>query len=306
MAKYILVTGANKGIGLAIVTRCLRDHEDTRLILGCRSLERAEQARDGLVESGIDSERVSLVQLDTGDTVSCQSAAKKCAEKLGGCKMYAVVNNAGIGTGELAEVLNVNTRGPHRVTEAFLPLLDTSQGRIVNISSGAAPKAVEASSEARQRFFVDPSVTWTQIDAVVNEALTVGVDGFEAAGLGKALGGYGLSKALLNSYTMAVAREHPELKVNACTPGMIDTDIINGWLPWFLPTFVGRALARWWMEAKTPDEGTAAPMRLLFDDSLEGNGRFYGSDTKRSPLDRYRAPGSTEYAGEKAPRGSKL
>jgi hypothetical protein len=47
---------------------------------------------------------------------------------------------------------------------------------------------------------------------------------------------------------------------------------------------------------KTPREGATAPMHLLFG-KLEGNGRYYGSDGKRSPLDRYRAPGSPEYTG---------
>jgi hypothetical protein len=45
---------------------------------------------------------------------------------------------------------------------------------------------------------------------------------------------------------------------------------------------------------KTPAEGAKAPLHLLFG-TLEGNGRYYGSDGKRSPLDRYRAPGSPEY-----------
>jgi carbonyl reductase 1 len=38
-------------------------------------------------------------------------------------------------------------------------------------------------------------------------------------------------------------------------------------------------------------------MFLLFGQP-EGNGRYYGSDAKRSPLDRYRSPGSEPYTGE--------
>jgi hypothetical protein len=37
-------------------------------------------------------------------------------------------------------------------------------------------------------------------------------------------------------------------------------------------------------------------MHLLFG-TLPGTGHYYGSDAKRSPLDRYRAPGSAEYTG---------
>jgi carbonyl reductase 1 len=38
-------------------------------------------------------------------------------------------------------------------------------------------------------------------------------------------------------------------------------------------------------------------MFLLFDES-GGSGRYYGSDGVRSPLDRYRAPGSPPFEGE--------
>ena len=48
---------------------------------------------------------------------------------------------------------------------------------------------------------------------------------------------------------------------------------------------------------KPPSAGAVAPMHLLFDE-LEGNGRYYGSDAKRSPLDRYRSPGSPPYVGD--------
>ncbi len=47
---------------------------------------------------------------------------------------------------------------------------------------------------------------------------------------------------------------------------------------------------------KPPAQGARAPMHLLFGE-LEGNGRYYGSDAQRSPLDRYRSPGSPPYTG---------
>ena len=79
---------------------------------------------------------------------------------------------------------------------------------------------------------------------------------------------------------------------------MIATDIMGSFLPWWvpIPSAVMRFLAAKLMGAKTPDEGTVSTMHLLFQD-LEGNGRYYGSDAKRSPLDKYRSPGSPEYEG---------
>ena len=67
----------------------------------------------------------------------------------------------------------------------------------------------------------------------------------------------------------------PKLKINSCSPGMIATDLIGSFLPWWAP--VPNALMRWlatkMMNAKTPDEGTVATMHLLFAE-LEGNGRL--------------------------------
>ena len=45
MVRRILITGANKGIGFAIANRCLQDHSDTHVILGCRSVARGEAAK---------------------------------------------------------------------------------------------------------------------------------------------------------------------------------------------------------------------------------------------------------------------
>jgi hypothetical protein len=47
---------------------------------------------------------------------------------------------------------------------------------------------------------------------------------------------------------------------------------------------------------KQPSAGARTALLLLFGEP-EGNGRYYGSDGQRSPLDRYRAPGSEPYRG---------
>jgi len=92
-----------------------------------------------------------------------------------------------------------------------------------------------------------------------------------------------------NTYTLLLAREHPDLRINACTPGFIETDMTRHYA-----ASQGKPPAELGM--KPPAAGATAPMHLLFG-ALEGNGRYYGSDAKRSPLDRYRSPGSAPYDG---------
>lgn len=48
---------------------------------------------------------------------------------------------------------------------------------------------------------------------------------------------------------------------------------------------------------KKPEEGVKSTMFLLFHENV-GSGSYFGSDAKRSPLDRYRSPGDPEYTGE--------
>jgi len=305
--RHILITGANKGIGLAIANRCLHDHADTHVILGCRSTTRGEAAALELSAAKPEwRERVSVLQMDTSSDVSVKAAADRLAKKHAQepWMLHGIVNNAGIAAGTIHEVLNVNVRGPHRVDKAFIPMLDPKKGRIVQMSSGAASGCVSKSSDKLKKFFMNPNVTWAEISKLMDEveAYPNGVKDFEEKGVGIGMAGaYGLSKALLNSYTMLLARENPNLTVNSCSPGMIATDIFGGFLPWWVP--IPSVVIRWAavraMNAKTPEEGTVSTMHLLFSPMVETvpQGRYYGSDAKRSPLDVYRSPGSEPYVG---------
>lgn len=284
--RRILVTGANKGIGLAIVEAILDEHTDTFVYLGSRDSVRGREAAAGLVAKHPDwASRIEVLTLDVADDRSVASAAKSARS------LYAIVNNAGIGLAskDLATVLETNTLGVHRVCEAFLPHLEPN-GRIVNVTSASGPSFVATCSAEMQRFFLDADkqLTWPRLRAFIDECVALGEDpkSFAAKGLGDGAP-YGLSKACANTYTLILAREHPNLRVNACTPGFIATDMT-------LHYAAGRSPAEAGM--KPPSEGAKAPMHLLFAE-LEGNGHYYGSDAKRSPLDRYRSPGSPAYTG---------
>ena len=294
--KRVLVTGANKGIGLAIVRAILESEDDSFVFLGSRSMERGREARRQLLDDEPHWKgRVEVLQIDVADDGSVAGAARSVKDRFEGeeAPLYGVVNNAGIGLGSAAmeEVLDVNTRGPHRVCEAFLPLLDDERGRIVNISSASGPNFVAACSEKRQKVLTNPEVTWEKVESLMAECLELdaGVGAFQSAGLGDG-SPYGLSKACLNAYTIALAREHPNLMVNACTPGFIETDLTR-------PYAERQGVAPEELGMKPPEEATKAPLFLLFGEP-GGSGWYFGSDAERSPLDRYRSPGDPPYRGE--------
>ena len=125
--KRTVVTGANKGIGLAIVKRLLKEHPDAFVYLGSRDVGRGEAAIK-LIESELGSaakDRVKLLELDVTSDVSVQKAVALVKEDLeeANDQLYGLVNNAGGGGSQHRQVLQLNTYGVCRTTEAFLPLI---------------------------------------------------------------------------------------------------------------------------------------------------------------------------------------
>ena len=103
---------------------------------------------------------------------------------------------------------------------------------------------------------------------------------------------YGCAKAALNAYTCEAAMKHPSLHINACTPGFIATDLTKGYAE-----KSGKTPAE--MGMKSPEEGARVAVHLMMGQlEAEETGRFYGSDAVRSPLHKYRSPGTPAYTGE--------
>jgi len=188
--RHVVITGSNKGIGFALARRCLLNHDDTAVVLACRSAQRGSAAAAKLVaESAAWRGRVSVLEMDTASDSSVAAAALKLAEALGPAKLYAICNNAGIAAGSVSRQFEVNARGPRRVCLALLPLL-APNGRVVNMSSGAASSCVSKCDANRRALLCDPQVSWAQIEALLTECegFKRGARDFEAHGIGTSLG----------------------------------------------------------------------------------------------------------------------
>jgi len=124
--KTVLVTGANRGIGKALVNEALR-RGAKRVYAGTRSaLE-------------ISEERLTPLTLDVTNAVQIQQSVDKIDS------LDVLINNAGIAMYDdlsnpevIEQHLKVNLFGPLNVTRAFLPLLKRSRGAIVNNLSTSA------------------------------------------------------------------------------------------------------------------------------------------------------------------------
>lgn len=68
-------------------------------------------------------------------------------------------------------IFNTNLQGPKRMCDAFLPLLDPSCGRFVNVSSGSASgyisKTLGANPASPSAVLTSFDVTWEQIEAAI-------------------------------------------------------------------------------------------------------------------------------------------
>lgn len=128
--KKILVTGANRGIGRALVEEALK-----------RGAKRVYAGSRQRMSNG--DERVTSITLDVTDRSQIDKAAKTVES------LDLLINNAGVGLYDdlsdratLEAHLAVNLFGPYDMTRAFLPALIRSHGAVVNVLSIAALAAL--------------------------------------------------------------------------------------------------------------------------------------------------------------------
>ena len=209
--RVALITGANQGIGLQIAKELVK-HGFTVLV-GSRNFERGEVAAKEVGPDAI------VLQLDVTDHASISAAAERIRKEFG--RLDVLVNNAAISNTsklpsqtveeysrlncpsnvsltEVRTIWETNVFGVLAVYQAMLPLLrEARAARIVNVSSGAGSLARNA----------DPNFPYHKIFGV----------------------GYSASKTAMNAMTLAMSieLESTGIKVNACSPDFIKTNLNN-------------------------------------------------------------------------------
>jgi len=279
--KVILITGGNKGIGKATCKTLLQQHPGIHVLLGSRDVEKGKQAASDITahsKSFFDSSCITVIQLDVTSDSSVQAAAQLVTSF--GCKLYGIVNNAAVSpcTGTSCNnLLDTNYYGPRRINNAFAPLLVRPGGRIVNVSSVGAPTylsgclfcfGVKGKRRELHNKLANPcrhGLGVKDLDNLANrEALelckpTLGT--FVGAPILRPKDhAYQLSKAFLNAYTVLHSKAEPDLIINSCCTGFIDTDLVPKRLK-----FTG-----------TADEGAVMPVKLLMQDTYtsDNDGEF--------------------------------
>ncbi|MGJ8687191.1 MAG: SDR family oxidoreductase [Spongiibacteraceae bacterium] len=192
-SKLALVTGANRGIGLATV-RGLAE-QGIQVIATARDMAAVDDLT-ALIDAGLP---VSVAQLDVTSVASVQALAEQVTAEFGGVDI--LINNAGVALDKWQPALSldidvwrqtmeVNLYGPLRLCQALVPaMIARGYGRIVNVSSELG------------------SLTDVQ--------------------MGSSLA-YRSSKTALNSLTALLAcelKDHADILVNASCPGWVQTEL---------------------------------------------------------------------------------
>ncbi len=203
--KIALVTGATRGIGLAVAQRLAKD--DHHVVVAARDAAGGAEVARRLPAEGYAGGSVPRAGPARAEG---RGAASYVADQLG--RLDVLVNNAGIlpeaGAADADGVVDIalfeqtfatNLFGAVAVSSAFLPLLRTSAaGRIVNVSSTMGSLADQTNPDSPY--------------------YPMGVPAYRA------------SKAALNSVTIALSKALADtpIKVTSVCPGWVQTDLAPG------------------------------------------------------------------------------
>lgn len=151
----VLVTGANRGIGLEMVKQFLRQPKPPKWVFATCRDPKAERAKE-LKTLASKHPNLVILQLESTDEASIRAAAEEATTHLAGTGLNLLINNAGVMPPSTLETLTkedtlsvyqINVVGPMLVTKAFLPLLrmaakksgekqlSSSKAAVINITS---------------------------------------------------------------------------------------------------------------------------------------------------------------------------
>jgi carbonyl reductase 1 len=280
-ARVGVVTGANKGIGLAIVRQLALKYPSSKfntgpllIYLTARNEERGRAALEtiksdpqlkkaGALRSQGGLTDVEYLPLDIDSTQSIDSFATTIKTQHPGGIDFLINNAAiamdGFNADVVKKTLRCNYFGTLEAMNQLLPHIKDG-GRLVNVASVAGRISPKYSDTIRSRFAKAEKPE--DITTLMNEFSSSVEKGTHAKDWPSA--GYAVSKAGVIGVTKILAESHAregwKVLINSCCPGYVNTDMTKG------------------NGVKTPDQGAQTPVMLAIGDISGETGKFWQSE----------------------------
>lgn len=195
MKKNIIVTGASRGIGAAIV-KLLAESGHNVILNYNKSEEKAKQIQHELDQKGIN---IEIFKADVSKREECKKFVEYAIKKIG--HIDVLVNNAGIAQFKMFTDIT---------DEEWNNMLQTNLNSVFYMSQETAKHMINR----KEGNIINISSIW----GLVGSSCEVH---------------YSMTKAAINGMTKALAKElaPSNIRVNAIAPGLINTDMNNDIAP---------------------------------------------------------------------------
>jgi len=266
--KVVVVTSANCGIGKQ-VARDL-NYRGAKVYMGCRSLEKGQQAITELTAAGCSPDRLILKELDLTNFESIRKFASVIQQENETNGVDILINNAAIMlypkfaiTGNGHEITwQTNYLGHFLLTDLLLPLLKKAkEARIVNVSALAHYSVTELNTAT-----VDSRQAWDSRDAYSRSKL---------------------AQILHANYLTTVLRkEGSAVTINSCHPGLCYTRLIRH-TPLATNVILRNLITPLaWYFLKSPKDGAQCILYCALANDLHAvSGKYYSECKPKEPSD---------------------
>ncbi|GAD94648.1 short chain dehydrogenase/reductase family protein [Paecilomyces variotii No. 5] len=271
--KIVLCTGANQGLGFAIIQLSALRYSDDTYILCSRDLSAGQKAVKKLRDVGVTA-KIDLVQLEVTNDEQIGAAVEHVSTTYG--KLDVLINNAGIlrRTPEQDEnltnirntynqILSVNLTSVAVICAAFAPLLYKSRDpKVINVSSGLGSiQNALTKKMGRSVPYGTSKVGLNGLTAhlqVLENDRVQAEEGSPESGLAAHMRGAGNGRGQVDAEKSSSRSGKPKIRYFACQPGVLKT-----------------AFSNYFPQGKDPVDGAEVVVRLLGDDEGKYEGGSY-------------------------------
>ncbi|XP_065342997.1 retinol dehydrogenase 11-like [Cloeon dipterum] len=256
-SKWVIVTGANCGIGLETAKELAK--KGAKLILACRDEKKGEEARDEVRKVA----QNAVLIVEKLDLCSFESI-KQFVANLGNTEVDILINNAGVvfhPEGRTVDGfefhLQTNYLGPFLLTHLLLPKLKARKGRVINVS------------------------------CVANFAGDIHMENLNMEGCYSSREAFGQSKLALVMMTVEMAKrlKGSGVTFNSLHPGMVRGTQHMRHSPFSSSIILKAPMVPWiWLFTKNPHQGCQTTVYLAIESGLQKTTGKYFADCSETNM----------------------